>query len=394
VTAHTAVIYLPDTTALDAASLTVAGRPVVFRAIAGAVRAGAHRVLVPVVFRSLLAPALASAPRVARAVEWMDGTTPPPGDALLIPATAVAATGALTAMLAAHTRLTQAAGGAVVHQAARDAGIPIVAASPRFVSTLWPALAASAPLGPALDAALSAGAVTPLHDRSLVHAVHDPASAEVGERRLYTTLGSAIDTPFDTAFHRRFSRHVSRLAVALGITPNTITIASLLVGLIAIAILWRATPLQAVAGLVAYAIAVILDHADGEVARLTLTESAIGEWLDIVVDTIIHAGVVLALGATSAAATGQGIGLGIAAALGIVASAVVMKIWPGLAMPDRLGAAIAGVGNRDGFYAMLIGFILVRALWPEALPWLMILVAAGSHAYWVGRVVYRLTRGA
>jgi len=391
VTAHTAVIYLPGTAALDAASLTVAGRPVVFRAIAGAVRAGADRVLVPVAFRELLTPAFASAPRVTRAVEWTDATTPPPGDALLIPATAVAGPGAITAVMAARARATQAA---VVHQAAREAGMPIVAASARFIDALWPLLAPGAAVGSALDDALSAAAVTRVDDRSLVHAVHDADSAKVGERRLYTTLGSAIDTPFDTAFHRRFSRHVSRLAVALGITPNTITLASLLVGLMATAILWRATPLQAAAGLVVYAIAVILDHADGEVARLTLTESAIGEWLDIVVDTVIHAGVVLALGATSAAVTGQGIGLGIAAALGIVASAVVMKIWPGLAMPDRLGAAIAGVGNRDGFYAMLIGFILVHALRPDALPWLMILVAAGAHAYWVGRVLYRLTRGA
>jgi phosphatidylglycerophosphate synthase len=123
-------------------------------------------------------------------------------------------------------------------------------------------------------------------------------------------------------------------------------------------------------------------------------ESAIGEWLDIAVDTVIHATVVLALGATSAAVTGRGLWLGVVAASGTVLSAAVMKVWPALAMPDRLGTAISGIGNRDGFYGMLAGFILARALWPEALPWLMVVVAAGSHAYWVGRVLYRLTRGA
>ncbi len=193
-----------------------------------------------------------------------------------------------------------------------------------------------------------------VREPSLVHPVHDEASAAAGERRLYATLGSAIDTRLDTMFHRRFSRLVSRLAVAFGLRPNTITVASLVVGLAAAWTFWRATPVEAVVGLVLYALAVILDHADGEVARLTLTESAIGEWLDISADTMIHVAVVLALGATSAAVAGQGIGLGIVSALGVIASAAVAKLWPGLAMPDRVGLAISNLGSRDGFYAMLL----------------------------------------
>src|SRR6185436_7017431 len=121
-----------------------------------------------------------------------------------------------------------------------------------------------------------------------VHPVGDVASARLGERRLYTTVGSAIDTALDVQFHRRCSRLVSRTAIRFGIRPNTITIASLIVGLAAAWAFWDASPLAAVAGLVLYAIAVVIDHADGEVARLTLTESAVGEWLDITVDTIIH----------------------------------------------------------------------------------------------------------
>jgi phosphatidylglycerophosphate synthase len=237
-------------------------------------------------------------------------------------------------------------------------------------------------------------ALTIVREPALVHPVRDAPSAAVGERRLYATLGSAIDTRLDTVFHRRCSRVVSRVAVGLGITPNAITIASLVVGLLAAWTFWNATPLAAVLGLVVYAVAVILDHADGEVARLTLTESAIGEWLDIAADTIIHAAVVLALGATSAALTGRGTLLGALAAAGVIASAAVAKAWPGLAMPDRAGTMLSKLGSRDGFYGLLLGFIVARAFWPEALPWLMVVVAAGSHAFWVGRAIYRVTRGA
>jgi phosphatidylglycerophosphate synthase len=356
------VVYLSAAADVQVAHLTVAGRPIVFRAIAGAVRAGASRVLVPASFRELVSPALASAPRVARAIEWLDAATPPPGFAVLVPATAVTEARAIAATLtlapaaardrarhAPDERAGQAAtddGGApAIHEGSRAAGMPIVAAPASLVDTLWPSLAAGAPVGATLERALADPGLTYVRDLALVHAVRDAASAASGERRLYTTLGSAIDTRLDTVFHRRFSRRVSRLAVACGIRPNTISLASLLVGLLAAWAFWRASALDALVGFVLYAIAVIIDHADGEVARLTLTESAIGEWLDIAVDTVVHAAVVIALGVTSASVTGQGLGLGVLAAVGVIASAAVAKAWPGLAMPDRVGAAIVGLGE-------------------------------------------------
>src|SRR5688572_31579156 len=57
----------------------------------------------------------------------------------------------------------------------------------------------------------------------------------------YTTLfrsGSAIDTRLDRALHRRLSRPVTRAAIALGITPNQISVTSLLVGLAAACCFW------------------------------------------------------------------------------------------------------------------------------------------------------------
>jgi len=369
----TAVIYLADPADAAAAALTVAGRPVVFRSVASAVRAGAERVLVPERFRDLLTPALASAPRVARAITWLHPSMTPPDAAVLVPATAVVGVAAVAAVVVTPPP--------AVHPASRDAGIAVVHAPAPVVSALWAALVEGEAVGSAL-ATLTKDA-RDAHAPAVVQRVRDADSAREGERRLYTTLGSAIDTRLDAVFHRAFSRHVSRAAVACGITPNTVTIASLLVGLVATWLFWNATPVYAVLGLVAYAVAVILDHADGEVARLTLTESAIGEWLDIAADTVIHAGVVLAMGVTSGTAP-----LGILAAAGVIAGAAVSKVWP------VVGTALSGVGNRDGFYAMLLGFIVLRAYAPSLLPWLMVVVALGTHAYWVARVVYRLTRGA
>jgi phosphatidylglycerophosphate synthase len=223
--------------------------------------------------------------------------------------------------------------------------------------------------------------------------VRDAATVRTAEDSLYAGLGSVIDSPLDTAVHRRLSRHVSRFAVARGIAPNAITAASLVVGLAAAVAFAAATPALAAAGFLLYLAAVVLDHADGEVARLTLTESRIGALLDIAADTRVHTAVVTALGTATHAATGGGGFLGAIAAIGVVASAATAFRWPVTGgLEDRVGTFLQNLGSRDGFYAMLLGFLAALTWSPSWLPALMAVVAAGTHAYWLGRVGYRLAR--
>ncbi len=54
-----------------------------------------------------------------------------------------------------------------------------------------------------------------------------------------------------------------------------------------------------------------------------------------------------------------------------------------------IGSILNALSNRDGFYAMLALFITGLALLPVALPVLMLIVAAGGHAFWLGRLLYR-----
>jgi len=58
-----------------------------------------------------------------------------------------------------------------------------------------------------------------------------------------------------------------------------------------------------------------------------------------------------------------------------------------------VGGLLDALGNRDGFYAMLLIFIAALTFAPALLPILMIIVAAGSHAYWLTRLAYRLLAG-
>ena len=92
---------------------------------------------------------------------------------------------------------------------------------------------------------------------------------------------------------------------------------------------------------------------------------------------------VLALGATAQHAAGGGGIAGVVAAIGVIASTVVTQRAPAIP-PDRSGAAatvLTTLGNRDGYYVMLVAFVIFLAVLPAALPPFMLIVAAGCHIF-------------
>jgi phosphatidylglycerophosphate synthase len=380
-----ATLYLSTSDDARAALLSVAGRPVAFRAIVSALRAGAPQVRIPAVFRgTALERAVVASPRARAASVWFDGQEVVATPTLLVPAAALTDAAALAGMLAATpvAVLAESGGG--------DA--PILMADAILAGSLGKELAAGTPVGEALQRARKSDDVRVLDGRTWYVRVDGAPAASEAERHLYAALGSPIDTRLDVALHRRLSRPISRLAVRLGITPNVITFSSLTVGLTAARCFWHADAPAAAAGLVLYTTAVVLDHADGEVARLTLAESAAGEWLDVGADTVVHTSLVIAMGVSAGIATSMGPPLGAVAGMGVIASAAVAKIWPPAGDTDAVGTVLDALSSRDGFYAMLLLFIAALALYPAALLPLMIVVAAGSHAYWLARLAYVIAR--
>jgi phosphatidylglycerophosphate synthase len=371
-----AALYLAGPEDVRAALIPVAGRPVAFRAVMAAVRAGCRRVYVPAVFRGTeLERRVNASPSARAAVAWAAG--PPPAPVLFLPVSGLVPSTALACLLAA--------GPGRVLAASRGSGAPVATASRERAEALWPALDAAGAAGEALErTARDAGDVrTGWYVR-----VGSAATARAAEARLYDGLGSPVDTALDRVLHRRLSRPITRLAVARGVTPNQVTLASLAAGAAAVFCLAQGTPVLSLAGLALYLLAVVLDHADGEVARLTLTESRLGEWLDIAVDTAVHSGIVIVLGAIAQRLAGQGgLLLGVVAAAGFIGGAVMFKTSPPVGGPGIAGVLDA-LSNRDGFYVMLLAFVALRAWAPALLPVLMVVVALGAHAFWLARLVY------
>lgn len=112
----------------------------------------------------------------------------------------------------------------------------------------------------------------------------------------------AHDGWFTTFFVSPYSRHVARWCGHLGITPNQVTVASMVVGTAAAAAFATGTVGGRVLGAVLLQAAFLLDCVDGQLARYALRFSAFGAWLDGILDRgkeyLVYAG--LALGAVRA----------------------------------------------------------------------------------------------
>ena len=70
------------------------------------------------------------------------------------------------------------------------------------------------------------------------------------------------------------------------ITPNQLTLAALVLGLVSAWLFWTATTWSLVLGAVVYHFSFVMDCMDGKIARLKGTGSILGSWLDYVFDRI------------------------------------------------------------------------------------------------------------
>ena len=106
-------------------------------------------------------------------------------------------------------------------------------------------------------------------------------------RSLQSVQGT-LDGFVDRYVNRRVSRPLSRLFMSLGFSPNTITLVSMVFGLMGAACFAMGSYRSGILGALLFQLAVILDCCDGEVARLTCAESRLGQELDLVSDNIVH----------------------------------------------------------------------------------------------------------
>jgi hypothetical protein len=97
--------------------------------------------------------------------------------------------------------------------------------------------------------------------------------------------------------NKKISFRLTRyLLVHLPITPNMVTLGAGLIGLYGALLIATGAYDNIVMGFLLAQVQSILDGCDGELARVRFQQTAIGEWLDTIVDDVLNLALVLAIG--------------------------------------------------------------------------------------------------
>lgn len=186
-------------------------------------------------------------------------------------------------------------------------------------------------------------------------------------------LLAPIDPPWDQRLARALVRPLRHGAV----TPNAITTFTLALGLLA-AWLFAQGGGGAHLGALLFVLACLLDHADGELARMTGRTSAFGHYYDLIADALV----------LSALFVGIGIGLSdgelgaSAVSLGALAGgAVLLIVLLRLELERRAGKSATRQPNLLGFELQDLMYLLGPVTWLGGLEPFLLLAAIGAPLY-------------
>jgi len=118
-------------------------------------------------------------------------------------------------------------------------------------------------------------------------AIVDSVSVQRAERWLVANSGKPLDGIY-TTFNRRLCRPFVRMLTHTAATPNAVTVAGLLVAVVAAYFFATGTYLSSVIGALLFFASGLLDEVDGMLARLKFSDSAFGTWFEGSVDNVSY----------------------------------------------------------------------------------------------------------
>lgn len=219
---------------------------------------------------------------------------------------------------------------------------------------------------------------------------HRGAAAEA-ERTLFRSLRGQFEGFVDTYFNRTLSAILTRLFLSLHCSPNVVTGVSIGVGVAAAMAFAMGSYQAGLLGAILFQLSAIIDCCDGEVARLTFTESKGGEQLDLIGDNVVHMAIFAGIawgvfsqaeGAPSwlpLALGGAAIGANLVS-LWLVTRAKAIRDRGGWRTPEqaaRVEFILRNMASRDFSVALLAAALI------GLLPWFLWLTAIGANLFWV-----------
>jgi 1L-myo-inositol 1-phosphate cytidylyltransferase / CDP-L-myo-inositol myo-inositolphosphotransferase len=202
------------------------------------------------------------------------------------------------------------------------------------------------------------------------------------ERGLFRGLESSSDGWVDRYLNRQFSPWFSRRFLCVPLTPNQVTVIAFAIGLVAAMGFAHGSWYGGVVGALLLQWSAVIDCCDGEVARLTFSESTNGYYLDITCDNIVHLAVFAGIAWSSYQVLGQSyvLLLGGLAAFGTMMSFVVVlatRHGRARAPSARLDRLVDALANRD------FSLVLIICALTGTLQWFLWALAVGVNLFWL-----------
>lgn len=211
--------------------------------------------------------------------------------------------------------------------------------------------------------------------------VDERLAAREATRALWSSMSSSADGFVDRVFNRPMGRFLSKMLIHTPVSPNMISIASIIIGVMAALFLAEGSYRWALIGALLFQVSAIVDCVDGEIARILFKESPLGKWIDLAGDQIVHISVFagIAFGLLRNGGGKDTVWLGLSAVFGaLISFGVVLR---GMRQPTEAGGSlqklINAATNRD-FSVLVLMLAIVQKL-----HWFLWMAAIGSHLFWM-----------
>jgi phosphatidylglycerophosphate synthase len=134
-----------------------------------------------------------------------------------------------------------------------------------------------------------------LPEEALIRVEHE-SELPAAERQLFRRLIKPTESFLSQKFERKVSLAITRRLLHTRVTPNQISIASILLGVFSTFLFLGESRMLHVLGGALLLLSSIVDGCDGELARLRFQESRWGSWLDFLGDNVVHVSVFFCIG--------------------------------------------------------------------------------------------------
>ncbi len=193
---------------------------------------------------------------------------------------------------------------------------------------------------------------------------------------------SHSDSPIiDRYIIRKISGVITRLLVKTPVTPNQVTIISLILGIASAVFFSHGAHIYTIIAGVFYFVSTVFDQCDGEVARFKHMESDFGKTFDIIVDSIVNATITIGIAIAIYKANGSGLTIvaGLLAMAGIVIS-LLLTTYFSKESNNETGTKemLDKLNNKDFFYIIMLASVVFNQM-----IWFLLIMAIGTNIYWI-----------